>query len=96
MTRSRSAAAAPPSRDPAPEAVSGSYVKVTMNFRDDSLRKLDDLQRLFAAAVNRTAAVAIAIDLAAFWSRALREGQKLMLRAKNGSLREILIPGVTN
>ena len=66
--------------------------KVTMNFRPDSLQKLERITTQFRRA-NKTDANAFAIDLANFIAERAANGEKIVLKDKDGTEREIVIPG---
>lgn len=65
--------------------------KVTMNFRSDSLDKLENIQNQFRR-TNKTDANAYAIDLANYIAEQIEKGERIILKDKDGSEREIVIP----
>lgn len=72
------------------DAVEG-IVKVTMNFRRDSVDKLGKIQRTFRRA-SKTDANAYAIDLANFLADEISRGGKVRVEEPDGSIRELVIP----
>ncbi len=65
--------------------------KVTMNFRQDSLKKLGTIQTQFRRS-NKTDANAFAIDIANYLAEQVEKGGKIILKDKDGKEREIVIP----
>jgi hypothetical protein len=65
--------------------------KVTMNFRPDSIEKLDTIAKQFRRS-NKTDANAYAIDIANFIAKQLQNGERIVLKGANGKEREIVIP----
>ena len=65
--------------------------KVTMNFRPDSIVKLESIAKQFNRS-NKTDANAYAIDIANFIATQLEKGEKIILKSADGKEREIVIP----
>jgi hypothetical protein len=67
--------------------------KVTMNFRPDSIEKLQSIVEQFGRS-NKTDANAYAIDLTNYLGKQMGKGEKIILRSADGKEREIVIPGL--
>ncbi len=65
--------------------------KVTMNFRSDSLEKLENIGKTFKRPT-ATDANAYAIDLANFFAEHVAKGEKIQIVDKVGQVRELVIP----
>ncbi|HEY4299832.1 MAG TPA: hypothetical protein VGM73_03085 [Candidatus Didemnitutus sp.] len=74
------------------ETSADTLTKVTMNFRPDSIKKLDTIRKQFNRS-NKTDANAYAIDIANFIAEQLKKGEKIVLRSHDGKEREIVFPG---
>ena len=65
--------------------------KVTMNFRPDSIEKLGTIAQQLRRS-NKTDANAYAIDITSYLATQIAEGQTIILRAKDGKEKELVLP----